>query len=53
MHLFEKERDISMLEGIDASLIEQVKRDNAEFCRLLEEHERMSSSWRHIMICGL
>ena len=29
-----------MLEGIDASLIEQVKRDNAEFCRLLEEHAR-------------
>jgi uncharacterized protein YdcH (DUF465 family) len=27
-----------MLEGFDASLIEQVKRDNAEFCRLLEEH---------------
>ena len=27
-----------MLEGIEASLIEQVKRDNAEFCRLLEEH---------------
>lgn len=40
MHLFEKERNRSMLEGIDASLIEQVKRDNAEFCRLLEEHER-------------
>ena len=40
MHLFEKERDRSMLEGIDASLIEQVKRDNAEFGRLLEEHER-------------
>jgi uncharacterized protein YdcH (DUF465 family) len=27
-----------MLEGIDASLIKQVKRDNAEFCRLLEAH---------------
>jgi hypothetical protein len=27
-----------MLEEFDASLIEQVKRDNAEFCRLLEEH---------------
>ena len=27
-----------MLEGIDTSLIEQVKRDNSEFCRLLEEH---------------
>jgi uncharacterized protein YdcH (DUF465 family) len=29
-----------MLDGIDASVIEQVKRDNAEFCRLLEEHEQ-------------
>jgi uncharacterized protein YdcH (DUF465 family) len=29
-----------MLEGIDVSLIEQVKRDNAEFRRLLEEHEQ-------------
>jgi uncharacterized protein len=38
MRLFEKERDTGMLEGIDASLIAQVKRDNAEFCRLLEEH---------------
>jgi uncharacterized protein YdcH (DUF465 family) len=27
-----------MLEGIDEALIEQVKRDNAEFSRLLEEH---------------
>ena len=27
-----------MLEEFDASLIDQVKRDNAEFCRLLEEH---------------
>lgn len=40
MRLFEEERDTGMLEGIDVSLIEQVKRDNAEFCRLLEEHER-------------
>src|SRR6058998_575883 len=40
MRLFEEERDSGMLEGIDASLIEQVKRDNAEFCRLLEEHEQ-------------
>ena len=40
MRLFEEERDIGMLEGIDVSLIEQVKRDNAEFCRLLEEHEQ-------------
>ena len=29
-----------MLEGIDVSLIAQVKQDNAEFCRLLEEHEQ-------------
>jgi uncharacterized protein len=29
-----------MLEGIDASVIGQVKRDNAEFCRLIEEHEQ-------------
>ena len=40
MRLFEAERDTGMLEGIDASLIKQVKRDNAEFCRLLEEHEQ-------------
>jgi uncharacterized protein YdcH (DUF465 family) len=40
MRLFEEERDTGMLEGIEASLIEQVKRDNAEFCRLLEEHEQ-------------
>ena len=40
MRLFEEERDTGMLEGFDASLIEQVKRDNAEFCRLLEEHEQ-------------
>jgi len=38
MRLCEKERNIGMLEEFDASLIEQVKRDNAEFCRLLEEH---------------
>ncbi|MGE3537036.1 MAG: DUF465 domain-containing protein [Candidatus Tectimicrobiota bacterium] len=29
-----------MLEGIDLALIEQAKRDNAEFCRLLEEHQQ-------------
>ena len=29
-----------MLDGIDASIIEQVKRNNAEFCRLLEEHQQ-------------
>jgi len=29
-----------MLDGIDASVIEQVKRNNAEFCRLLEEHQQ-------------
>ena len=29
-----------MLEGIDEALIEQVKRDNAEFSHLLEEHEQ-------------
>ena len=38
MRVFEEERNIGMLEEFDASLIEQVKRDNAEFCRLLEEH---------------
>lgn len=38
MRLFEEERNTGMLEEFDASLIEQVKRDNAEFCRLLEEH---------------
>ena len=38
MRLFEEERNTGMLEGFDASLIEQVKRDNIEFCRLLEEH---------------
>jgi len=29
-----------MLDGIDVSIIEQVKRNNAEFCRLLEEHQQ-------------
>jgi uncharacterized protein YdcH (DUF465 family) len=29
-----------MLEGIDEALIERAKRDNVEFCRLLEEHEQ-------------
>ena len=29
-----------MLDGIDASIIEQVKQNNAEFCRLLEEHQQ-------------
>jgi uncharacterized protein YdcH (DUF465 family) len=29
-----------MLDGIDAAVIEQVKRDNAEFCRLIEEHQQ-------------
>jgi uncharacterized protein len=38
MRLSQEERDTGMLEGIDAALIEQVKRDNAEFGRLLEEH---------------
>jgi hypothetical protein len=38
MRLFKEERNTGMLEEFDASLIEQVKRDNAEFCRLLEEH---------------
>jgi hypothetical protein len=40
MRLFRKKGTAGMLEGIDVSLIEQVKRDNAEFCRLLEEHEQ-------------
>ena len=40
MRLFRKKGTAGMLEGIDASLIAQVKRDNAEFCRLLEEHEQ-------------
>jgi uncharacterized protein YdcH (DUF465 family) len=38
MRLLEEERNTGMLEEFDASLLEQVKRDNAEFCRLLEEH---------------
>jgi uncharacterized protein len=29
-----------MLEGIDETLLERVKRDNVEFCRLLEEHQQ-------------
>jgi uncharacterized protein YdcH (DUF465 family) len=29
-----------MLDGIDAAVIEQVKRDNSEFCRLIEEHQQ-------------
>jgi uncharacterized protein YdcH (DUF465 family) len=29
-----------MLEGMDEALIERVKRENTEFCRLLEEHQR-------------
>lgn len=29
-----------MLDGIDTAIIEQVKRDNAEFCGLLEAHQR-------------
>ena len=28
-----------MLAGIDLALIERVKQENAEFCRLLEEHQ--------------
>jgi hypothetical protein len=28
-----------MLEGVDATLVERVKRDNTEFRQLLEEHE--------------
>ena len=28
-----------MLEHIDAALIEQIKQENAEFCRLLVEHD--------------
>jgi len=28
-----------MLDGIDTAIIEQIKRDNAEFRRLLEEHQ--------------
>jgi len=29
-----------MLDGIDAAVIEQAKRENPEFCRLLEEHQQ-------------
>ena len=29
-----------MLDGIDTAVIEQVKGDNAEFCRLLEAHQQ-------------
>jgi uncharacterized protein YdcH (DUF465 family) len=29
-----------MMDGIDEALIERAKRDNAEFRRLLEEHQR-------------
>ena len=29
-----------MLDGIDAAVIEQMQRDNAEFCRLLEAHQQ-------------
>jgi uncharacterized protein YdcH (DUF465 family) len=29
-----------MMDGIDAALIERAKQDNAEFRRLLEEHQR-------------
>jgi uncharacterized protein YdcH (DUF465 family) len=29
-----------MLEGMDEALIERVKQDNTEFCRLLEEHQQ-------------
>lgn len=28
-----------MLDGIDVALIERVKRENAEFCQLLEAHQ--------------
>jgi len=37
---FKSERDTGMLDGIEASIIEQVKQNNAEFCRLLEEHQQ-------------
>lgn len=30
----------AMLEGMDEALIERVKQENSEFCRLLEEHEQ-------------
>jgi hypothetical protein len=29
-----------MLEGIDEALLERIKQENAEFCRLLEEHQQ-------------
>jgi uncharacterized protein YdcH (DUF465 family) len=29
-----------MLDGIDTAVIEQVKRDNAEFCGLIEAHQQ-------------
>lgn len=29
-----------MLEGIEDTLIERVKKENAEFCRLLDDHQR-------------
>jgi uncharacterized protein YdcH (DUF465 family) len=29
-----------MLDGIDTAVIAQVKRDNVEFCRLIEEHQQ-------------
>jgi uncharacterized protein len=29
-----------MLEGIDEALIERAKQENAEFCDLLEEHQK-------------
>ena len=29
-----------MLDGIDAAVIEQVKRDNEEFCGLIEAHQQ-------------
>jgi uncharacterized protein YdcH (DUF465 family) len=29
-----------MLEGIDEALLERIKQENVEFCRLLEEHQQ-------------
>jgi hypothetical protein len=29
-----------MLEGIDEALLGRIKQENAEFCRLLEEHQQ-------------
>jgi uncharacterized protein YdcH (DUF465 family) len=29
-----------MLEGIDEALLERIRQENAEFCRLLEEHQQ-------------